>query len=104
MMVAETADEIRSCEFYRDVLESMNADGVRFLVGGAYALEHYTGISRRTKDIDLFVHPDEVHDALRLLAAAGYETEVTSPVWLPKARSGKRFADVTCGMVPSACG
>ena len=94
MMVAETADEIRSSEFYRHVLESMNADGVRFLVGGAYALEHYTGISRRTKDIDLFVHPDEVHAALRLLEGAGYETEVTSPIWLGKARCGDDFVDV----------
>ena len=94
MMVAETADEIRSCEFYRHVLERMNAEGVRFLVGGAYALEHYTGISRRTKDIDLFVHPDEVHDALRLLEGAGYETEVTSPIWLGKARCGDDFVDV----------
>ena len=28
---------------------------VPFLVGGAYAFAHYTGIVRHTKDLDLFV-------------------------------------------------
>jgi hypothetical protein len=94
MMAAGTVDESPSHEFYRNVLERMNGDGVRFLVGGAFALEHYTGVTRRTKDIDLFVHPAELQDALRLLAGAGYETEVTSPIWLGKARCGDDFVDV----------
>jgi hypothetical protein len=80
MTAGESADELRACAFYRDVLERLRAEGVRFLVGGAWALEHYTGISRRTKDIDLFVHPAELDAALRPLAGAGFETEVTSPI------------------------
>src|SRR5207244_29374 len=59
MIVEKTAEELRSREFYRRVLECMHADGVRFLVGGAYALECFTGVARRTKDIDLFVAPAE---------------------------------------------
>src|SRR5205814_1305666 len=76
------------------VLETMLADGVRFLVGGAYALECVTGISRRTKDIDLFIAPTDCDAALRLLAENGYETEVTSPIWLAKAHCGNDFVDV----------
>jgi len=94
MTAGASADEVRACAFYRDVLERLRAEGVRFLVGGAWALEHYTGISRRTKDIDLFVHPAELDAALRPLADAGFETEVTSPIWLGKARCGANFVDV----------
>ena len=94
MMVAKTAEGIRSGAFYRHVLETMHVAGVRFLVGGAWALERFTGISRLTKDIDLFVVPAERDAALRALAAIGYETEVTSPVWLAKARCGDDFVDV----------
>jgi nucleotidyltransferase DUF2204 len=83
-----------TCAFYRDVLERMQARGVRFLIGGAYALEHYTGIRRHTKDVDVFVHPAERHRALGVLREAGYETELTSPIWLGKARCGDDFVDV----------
>ena len=93
-MVAETAEELRACEFYRDMLERLRAAGTRFLVGGAYALEHYTGIARRTKDVDVFVHPRERDAVLAVLAAGGCATEVTSPVWLAKAFSGDDFVDV----------
>ena len=92
MMAAGPVDESR--DFYRHVLERMNGDGVRFLVGGAYALEQYTGVTRRTKDIDLFIHPAELQDVLRVLAGAGYDTEVTSPIWLAKARCGEDFVDI----------
>jgi len=94
MMPAETMEDLRSCEFYRHVLEIMHADGVRFMVGGANALECFTGIARRTKDIDLFVAPAECQAALRALAANGYDTELTSPVWIAKARCGDDFVDM----------
>ena len=84
----------QACAFYRRVLEHMRDEGVRFMVGGAYALKHYTGVSRHTKDVDVFVHPSECDHALRVLAAAGYETELTSPIWLCKARCGDDFVDL----------
>src|SRR5581483_1702094 len=93
-MTPETSLPPPTCDFYRHVLERMNDEGVRFLVGGAYALAHYTGISRHTKDVDVFVAPSERDRALEVLAAAGYETELTSPVWLGKARCGDDFVDV----------
>src|SRR5262249_56394339 len=65
----------KACAFYRDVLERMRADGVRFMVGGAYALQHHTGVCRHTKDVDVFIHPAERDRALAVLADAGYETE-----------------------------
>jgi len=81
-------------EFYRSVLEKLNAAGAPFLVGGAYGLEHYTGIARHAKDVDVFVRPRDRDTVLGVLAAAGYRTEVTSDVWLAKAFYGDDFADI----------
>lgn len=83
--------------FYVAALTALTESGVPFLVGGAYALEHYTGISRDTKDLDVFVRPQDIEPALQALAAAGYRTELTFPHWLGKALSGDEVLDVIFG-------
>lgn len=80
--------------FYRTALELLTNAGLRFLVGGAYALEGHTGIIRRTKDFDIFVMPSDVHRVLEVLAGAGYATELTFPHWIGKAYQGEDFIDV----------
>jgi hypothetical protein len=80
--------------FYRDALSCLQQAGFRFLICGGYALEFYTGIRRRTKDIDVFVLPSEVDGILQTLRQAGYRTEVTEPGWLSKIFSGQDFIDV----------
>jgi hypothetical protein len=77
--------------FYRQALLALQAAQMPFLVGGAYALAHYVGISRQTKDLDIFVQPSHCADTLEVLQAAGYPTELTSPHWL-----GKAFCDQDC--------
>jgi hypothetical protein len=59
---------------------------VPFLVGGAYAFAHYTGIIRDTKDFDLFILPADFDGALAALANAGYAVERSFPHWLGKVR------------------
>jgi Uncharacterised nucleotidyltransferase len=86
--------EPRTRDFYRRVMERLRAEGIPFMVGGAYALQQYTGICRETKDVDLFVRPADRDRVLAALDAAGYETEVTSPIWIGKARCGDDFVDV----------
>lgn len=80
--------------FYRTVLSAAAAAGVPHLVGGAYSFEHYTGVSRTTKDLDLFVRRSDVRRILAALASAGCRIELTSPQWLAKACSGEDFVDV----------
>jgi hypothetical protein len=80
--------------FYVAGLTALTESGIPFLVGGAYALEHYTGISRDTKDLDVFVHPRDIEPALQALAAAGYRTELTFFHWLGKALSDDQVLDV----------
>ena len=67
---------------------------VPFLIGGAYVVEAYAGVSRRTKDFDVYVRPNHVRPALDALARAGYETELTFPHWLAKARRGRNYVDL----------
>ena len=83
-----------SREFYRRVMHRLEAHGIAFLVGGAYAFERYTGIARHTKDFDLFVHPRNVDRALELLAADGCATAIPFPHWLAKAECGEDVVDL----------
>jgi hypothetical protein len=84
----------RTRGFYRRALAMLNSAGLPFLVGGAYALERYTGIERHTKDFDLFVRREHYDDVARVLASAGCATELTFPHWLGKARCGADFVDL----------
>src|SRR4051794_34884992 len=77
-----------ACAFYRRAMEALDAARVPFLVGGAFALERYTGITRYTKDFDVFVRPRNTTLALATLEEAGYRTELTFPHWLGKAYCG----------------
>jgi hypothetical protein len=80
--------------FYVRALTLLNEAHAPFLVGGAYALAHYTGIGRHTKDIDIFVRRSDYEGVIEVLASAGYQTELTHPHWLGKARSGRYFIDI----------
>ena len=75
-------------------MRTLDAGGVPFLVGGAYAFTPVTGIPRSTKDFDLFVAKDDIGRALDVLAADGFRTELTFPHWLGKAFWGKEFVDL----------
>ena len=72
----------------------MQAAGVPFLVGGAYAFAHYTGVYRDTKDLDLFVLPADVERALEVLAGDGWRTEHHPDGWLAKGFKGEYFVDL----------
>src|SRR5690349_4978903 len=91
----QTADD-RDPEsnFYRRVLQTLNASGVPVLVGGAYALAHYTGIERRTKDFDLFLRRADYDRATQVLDAQGFHTELTFPHWLGKVHAGSHCVDL----------
>jgi hypothetical protein len=83
-----------SFRFYRRALEIMQESGLPFLLGGAYAFGYYTGITRHTKDLDLFVRRDDVRSALGHFAAAGYRTELVFSHWLAKVFHGDDFVDM----------
>jgi hypothetical protein len=83
---------------YKRALEALNAGGVPFVVTGAYAIYEYTGIYRETKDLDVFVEPLHVVDAMRALREAGFRTRLELAHWLSKAKQGEHFVDIIFGM------
>ena len=84
----------RECDkFYRAAMLLLQKANVPFLVGGAYAFGVYTGITRDTKDFDLFVQPRDVERALATLSGGGYGAERTFPHWLAKAKCGEDVID-----------
>src|SRR5947208_1070282 len=72
-------------EFHRKSVAVLRAAEIPFLIGGAYVVEVYAGVSRSTKDFDLYIRPNHAKAALEALASAGYRTKLTFPHWLAKA-------------------
>jgi hypothetical protein len=84
----------RAKEFYCHTLGVFEQAQLKALIGGAYALERYTGIERHTKDLDVFVRAEDFSRTLAALDDAGFRTETPFPHWLGKAFHGEYFVDV----------
>lgn len=84
-------------DVYRTGIIALQSSGIPFLIGGAFALEVYTGLTRRTKDLDVFVRPQDVERVLDALSNAGYQTEIRFPHWLGKAFKDEHFVDIIFG-------
>jgi hypothetical protein len=81
-------------EFHHKSVLALQAANIPFLIGGAYVVEVFAGIARRTKDFDLYVRSRDVDAAMDALALAGYKVEKTFPHWLAKAEHGEDCADL----------
>jgi hypothetical protein len=82
--------------FYCNVLETLNAFGVPYLVGGGYAMNHYMGQNRSTKDMkdmDLFIRKQDYERIAGILHSEEYRMELSHPHWLGKLRFGDAFVD-----------
>ncbi|HEV8293031.1 MAG TPA: hypothetical protein VGP94_13945, partial [Tepidisphaeraceae bacterium] len=62
-------------QFYIDALKELDGAGIPYVVGGGYAMVHYTGIARNTKDLDIFIKPSDCKRTLEAMEKAGYRTE-----------------------------
>src|SRR5207248_6824517 len=81
-------------DFHRRSMAALQDANVPFLLGGAYVVEVYSGVSRRSKDFDLYVRPRDVDAAMDALKRAGYKTKKTFPHWLAKAGRGRDYVDL----------
>jgi hypothetical protein len=90
------AESQPTAEFYRDTLDILDARKIPVLVGGAFAQKYFTGVSRDTKDLDLFILGSDLQPAFEALNRAGYLTEQTFAHWLGKAfdKDGVDFVDI----------
>lgn len=80
--------------FYRNLLRILHDNSIDFLVGGTFALQRYTGITRPTKDIDFFIRHEDFPRVASTLRGAGFRVELTFPHWLGKVFKGPNFADL----------
>jgi hypothetical protein len=59
-------------QVYGEVIGEARRRGLRFLLGGAFALAGYTGRWRNTKDLDFFILPDDREPFARMLDDLGF--------------------------------
>jgi hypothetical protein len=90
-------------ELYVSTLRALGAARIRFAVGGAFALRHYAGVSRETKDLDVFLMRRDLDAALAALRDIGHTTEITFPHWLAKAHAGEHFVDIIFDSANGLC-
>ena len=83
--------------FYAEAICELTASGTPFLLAGTYALSAYTGITRETKDLDIFCKPGDFPRILALFKERGCAIAVEDERWLGKVFHGKHFFDVIFG-------
>lgn len=64
--------EVEHRELYREALRSLHRAGVQSMVGGAFAVFHYTGWWRNTHDMDIYVTHASVPLVAGALESAGF--------------------------------
>src|SRR4028118_1029774 len=85
-MIGKPDFDAEASEVYGEVLDALDGADIRYMLGGALALNAYTGIWRDTKDLDVFTTEKTGPRVLAVLEEAGCEPEVTAPVWGARAR------------------
>lgn len=83
---------------YQCALRALNRAGVPYVVSGLYAVHAYTGIYRKTKDLDLLFEPHEIVRAAQTLKAEGFTVRIEDAHWLAKAFGDGRQIDLIYGM------
>lgn len=88
-------------KFYKEILGILTASDLPFLIGGTYAVKHYTGIDRPTKDIDIFCKAGDFPKILKLISSAGYKVSVEDERWLSRVYKDSYFIDIIFGSIPA---
>lgn len=89
--------------FYKEALELLNRNEMPWLIGGAFAIREYTGISRNTKDIDIFCKAADYQKVLKLFVDKGLKVEVTDARWLAKVFKDGYFIDIIFSTSNNLC-
>ncbi|MDQ4088444.1 MAG: nucleotidyltransferase family protein [Pseudomonadota bacterium] len=81
-------------DFYVESLRLLADTEFQFLLSGTYALSCYTGISRPTKDLDIFCKPSDAPKILSFFKNRGYRIEIEDERWIGKVFKDEYFFDV----------
>lgn len=102
-MVVTEEQKREAHAFYKEGIQWLHESGVPFMLGGAFAMFHYTGIYRDTKDLDVFCKPSDYPKILKFFAEKGFVTELTDVRWLAKVFKGDYFIDIIFDTVNNIC-
>ena len=80
--------------FVAEAIGVLTRSSIPFLLAGTYAVSAYTGISRPTKDLDIFCKAGDYARILAYFKERGYAIEIEDDRWLGKVRKGPNFFDV----------
>jgi hypothetical protein len=80
--------------FYLHALDLLDASGVDYLIGGAFAMARYTGIDRDTKDLDCMLRCKDVDAVLAVFRKRGFRADYVFPHWLAKIHHGAHYIDL----------
>lgn len=87
---------------YEPVLRQAEAQGIRFALGGAFALGVYTHHLRNTKDLDVYVLPSERDRMIEVVTQCGlsdyYERASYDRSWIYRSYSESRIVDIIWAM------
>lgn len=86
-----------AAQFYVAAIRELSGAAIPFLLAGTYALSAYTGVSRMTKDLDIFCKSGDAMRILTHLQRCGYRIEMEDERWLGKVFRGPYFFDVIFG-------
>jgi hypothetical protein len=89
-------------EIYRRVMGEARARGIPFALGGAFAYASYTGNWRNTKDLDIYVLPEDRERMIAVLSACGladyYETRPYDRCWIYRSFKHLTIVDIIWAM------
>jgi hypothetical protein len=95
--------KLETTAFYTEVLKILHENHLNFMLGGGFAMYHYTGVERDTKDLDIFCKPAEYPKILKLLAEKGFQIELTDVRWLAKIFKDGNYIDIIFDTVNNIC-
>lgn len=102
-MILTEKQRQESQAFYKEALGLLNESGVPYMLGGAFAMFHYTGIYRDTKDLDIFCKPSDYPRILKFFEQHGFKIELHDVRWIAKIFKGEYFIDVIFDTVNNIC-
>ena len=87
---------------YQSVIDEAQSRKIPFAVGGAFAVATYTGYWRNTKDLDLYVLPQDRDRMLDVVRSLGlhdyYDVKPYDRWWIFRAHAGNTIVDLIWAM------
>jgi hypothetical protein len=87
---------------YEPVLKRAESSGIRFALGGAFALAAYTNHLRNTKDLDIYVLPSDMERMVGVVSQCGMEDyhprASYDRSWIYRAYCESRIVDIIWAM------